>query len=106
MTGRRHRRLQELQLPLHVLVYDSLSGAVVRYEKRFYWPAADLVPDQGIYPEGTALPFARLLASHGVELPFTTFDQARYERVAELAFHGALYDAATQGLTYAEEVSS
>ncbi|MFF1717452.1 hypothetical protein [Streptomyces sp. NPDC058268] len=83
---------------LHVLVYDHVTRAVVRYEKHFYWQAADLVPDKRVYPESTDLGFARLLASHGVELPFTTFDQARCDRVTQTPFHGALYDSATNGL--------
>jgi hypothetical protein len=59
--------------------------------------AADLVPDKRVYPESTDLAFARILTTHGVELPFTTFDEDRYARVMKSPFHGAIYEASIQG---------
>ncbi|MFI2790598.1 hypothetical protein [Kitasatospora sp. NPDC018614] len=87
---------------LHVLVYNHVTRVVVRYERHFHWQAADLVPDKRVYPESTDLEFARLLTSHGVDFQFASFDPARFDRVAQKPFHGAIYDSATRDLVDVE----
>jgi hypothetical protein len=87
---------------LHVLVYNRVTRVVVRYERRYHWQAADLVPDKRVYPESTDMEFARLLTSHGLDLRFASFDPARYDRLAQKRFHGAIYDSATRGLADVE----
>jgi hypothetical protein len=90
---------------VHLLVYGARGGAVFRYEKRYRWLAAELVPDKRVYPESTDLDFSRLLISRGVELPFTNFNEDRHARVGLWPFHAAIYDSLTGGLVSAEGVS-
>lgn len=45
-----------------------------------------LVPNKRVYPEASDFEFCKLLMSHGVEIPFTTFNADRPAKT----FHGKL----------------
>ncbi|MFF2378381.1 hypothetical protein ACFVUW_28730 [Streptomyces xiamenensis] len=87
---------------IHVLVYRRSTNSAVNHLARPTWNVAGLAPDKRVYPESVDAGFARLLLKRGQDLPYTRFDEKRYARVAELTFHGAVYDPATATLFQAD----
>ncbi|MFJ9574665.1 hypothetical protein [Streptomyces bacillaris] len=87
---------------IHVLVYRRSTNSAVSHLARPTWNVAKLAPDKRVYPESVDAGFARLLLERGQDLPYTQFDEKRYARVAELTFHGAVYDTATATLFQAD----
>lgn len=79
---------------IHVLVYGRSANSAVSHRASPMWNVAELAPDKRVYPESVDAGFARLLLERGQDLPYTRFDEKRYARVAELTFHGAVYDPA------------
>lgn len=74
---------------IHRLVTHGSGGLVESHYSRTAWDPRELVPDKRVYPESVDAQFARLLLARGVTLPYTTFDEERYAKVAGLDFHAA-----------------
>jgi hypothetical protein len=87
---------------IHVLVYKRATNSAVSHLARPTWNVAELAPDKRVYPESVDARFALLLLERGQDLPYTRFDENRHARVAELTFHGAVYDPATATLIQAD----
>ncbi len=51
----------------------------------------DLVPDKRVYPESTDYEFLLILLTHQIYVPFTRYDEERFERVKDLQYHGEVY---------------
>jgi hypothetical protein len=80
---------------IHVLVYSESIGKpdrIIEYAGHNRWTPKDLIPDKRIYPESMDKEFAYILLDRGVDVPYTTFDVDRYQRVKNLRFHGAILD--------------
>jgi hypothetical protein len=52
------------------------------------WVASELVPDKRVYPEFTDYAFACDLRDAGVDVPYTSFSEERYQLSWGRAFHG------------------
>ncbi|WP_239220487.1 hypothetical protein [Streptomyces sp. OfavH-34-F] len=87
---------------IHVLVYRRSTNSVVSHLASPTWNVAELAPDKRVYPESVDAEFARLLLERGQDLPYTRFDDKRHAPVAELTFHGAVYDPDTAALVQAD----
>lgn len=77
---------------IHRFVYHATDSHVetVTHEGAVFWDADQLVPDKRVYPESTSLIMATALRGRSVDIPFTTFDDARYDRVKDAVYHGRL----------------
>lgn len=84
---------------IHKHIY-SHSKETLYHEARESWSGELLVPDKRVHPSPTDFSFARLLASRGVSISWTTWDpEVNWDsdlekRVAERgAFYGVLHNA-------------
>ena len=61
-----------------------------------------LLPDKRLHPESVDIEFATIAAALGVDVPgrCTTFDPARYARIAPFAYHDQLHPSGAHHLTY------
>lgn len=77
---------------IHRLLYRELAHEieVVEYDAFHAWDAHRLIPDKRVYPECTSVLMARLLRDAGVEVPFTRFDEKRYERLRDETFQALI----------------
>lgn len=72
---------------IHLLVANEVEGRIITHEANTSWPMEQLTPSKRAYPEYTDLNFARMLESNGVEIPFTRFDEDRWEAAQRRDFH-------------------
>ena len=79
---------------IHRLLYREWTHhiEVVQYDYFRAWDANRLVPLKRVYPESITLLMARLLKDAGVEIPFTSFSDSRYERVRDETFHALTWE--------------
>lgn len=77
---------------IHLLVLDGTHSEIRHEKKKYDWHIPDLVPDKRAYAESTDFNFALLCRDRSVDIPFTQFDEVRYEQVKDLQFHAPTYE--------------
>lgn len=77
---------------IHRLIYREKAHTIetVEYEWFASWKADRLVPDKRVFPESTDPLMARLLRDAGVDVPYTLFDDSRYDRVCDEKYHALI----------------
>ena len=74
-------------------IYDYYNKTLFhkKYEILTNVDLGDLVPDKRVYPESTDYEFLLILLTNQVYVPFTCYDEERYESVKDLQYHGEVY---------------
>jgi len=82
---------------IHRFVYRATDRSmdVLSFDSAPAWDADRLIPDKRAYPECTPLDLASLLRVYGVDVPYTTFDDTRYDRFKDAVYHGRVKDGTT-----------
>ena len=63
---------------IHRLVFKG--DRMVEYGAQAAWLTEKLIPNKRVYPEYTDRDFTDMVLSRGVQIPFTTWDDNRFER--------------------------
>ena len=75
-------------------IYDYHNKTLFhkKYEVLTNVDLPDLIPDKRVYPESTDYEFLLILLTNQVYVPFTCYDEERYESVKDLQYHGEIYE--------------
>lgn len=79
---------------IHRLLYRERTHEieVVEYDAYRAWYADRLIPDKRVCPESTTRLMGELLKEAGVEVPYTRFNERRYERLRDERFHALTFE--------------
>ena len=73
-------------------IYDYYNKTLLhkKYKILTNLQLIELIPDKRVYPESTDYEFLEILLENQVYIPFTCYDEERYERVKDLQYHGEI----------------
>jgi len=75
-------------------IYDFVYDKILfhkRYEILTNVDLKDLVPDKRVYPESMDYEFLLILLTNQVYVPFTCYNEPRFEQVKNLQYHGEVF---------------